>query len=195
MQDSVSLIVGLGNPGAQYDGTRHNVGFDYVDQLAAEYGGQWKADRKYRGDLCKITLAGRPVTLLKPMTYMNRSGQSVAPLAQFFKWAPEQILVAHDDLDLPPGVARFKQGGGHGGHNGLRDIIARLGNQKQFYRLRLGIGHPGQARDVVNFVLSKATPDERRATDDAIRTAVAETPLAAGGEWNKAMNALHSFRG
>lgn len=195
MQDSVSLIVGLGNPGAQYDGTRHNVGFDYVDQLAAEHGGQWKADRKYRGDLCKITLSGRPVTLLKPMTYMNRSGQSVAPLAQFFKWAPEQILVAHDDLDLPPGVARFKQGGGHGGHNGLRDIIARLGNQKQFYRLRLGIGHPGQARDVVNFVLSKATPDERRATDDAIRTAVAETPLAAGGEWNKAMNALHSFRG
>lgn len=195
MQDKTSLIVGLGNPGAKYDGTRHNVGFEFVDLLARRYAGQWKSERKYAGELCQIKIDGQAITLLKPMTFMNRSGQSVGPLVQFFKWAPEQILVAHDELDLPPGVCRFKQGGGHGGHNGLRDVIACLGNQKQFYRVRIGIGHPGHASDVVGYVLSKATPDERRATDQAIDTAVSELPLAVSGEWNKAMNALHSFRG
>lgn len=195
MQDKISLIVGLGNPGAKYDSTRHNVGFEFVDLLARRHGGQWKPERKYAGELCQIRIEGQAITLLKPMTYMNRSGQSVGPLAHFYKWAPEQILVAHDELDLPAGVCRFKQGGGHGGHNGLRDVIACLGNQKQFYRVRIGIGHPGQASDVVGYVLSKATPDERQATDQAMDAAASELPLAVSGEWNKAMNALHSFRG
>ncbi|MEX0584966.1 MAG: aminoacyl-tRNA hydrolase, partial [Natronospirillum sp.] len=177
------------------DNTRHNAGFAYVDALAERHHGQWKADKKYAGELCQINMDGRAVMLLKPMTFMNCSGQSVAALAQFFKWPPDGILVAHDELDLNPGIARFKQGGGHGGHNGLRDIIACLGNQKQFYRLRIGIGHPGQARDVVNFVLSKAPPAERELTDNAINAALAETALAANGHWAKAQNALHSFRG
>ena len=195
MNDTIALIVGLGNPGPKYDQTRHNVGFDFVDQLARDCGGTWKSDRKLAGEVCQINLNGRSLTLLKPMTFMNRSGQSVGALANFFKWAPEQILVAHDELDLPPGVCRFKQGGGHGGHNGLRDIIAHLGNQKQFYRVRIGIGHPGQASEVVNYVLSKGTPDDRAATSAAMQAAIAELPRAVAGEWQPAMNALHSFRG
>lgn len=195
MNDQIALIVGLGNPGPKYDHTRHNVGFDFVDQLASEQGGSWKSDRKLAGELCQVTLGGRQVTLLRPMTYMNRSGQSIGALVNFYKWTPEQILVAHDDLDLPPGVCRFKQGGGHGGHNGLRDTIACLGNQKQFYRVRIGIGHPGHASDVVNYVLSKAAPEDRSAIDAAMHAAIAELPRAVAGEWQPAMNALHSFRG
>lgn len=192
--DRISMIVGLGNPGPQYDHTRHNAGFDFVDRLARLWNGQWKTDKKYAGELCQITLANQPVWLLKPMTFMNRSGQSVAALANFYKLPPTSILVAHDELDLPPGVARLKKGGGHGGHNGLRDIIAQLGNNKEFYRLRIGIGHPGQAREVVNFVLTKAPAAEQTQIDDAIAAAASEMPTACVGEWAKAMNSLHSFK-
>ncbi|MFY0664445.1 MAG: aminoacyl-tRNA hydrolase [Natronospirillum sp.] len=192
--DRISLVVGLGNPGAQYDRTRHNAGFDFVDRLASLWRGQWKSDKKYAGDLCQVTLGEHTLWLLKPMTFMNRSGQAVAALANFYKLTPEQILVAHDELDLPPGVARFKKGGGHGGHNGLRDIIAQLGNNKEFYRLRIGIGHPGDARDVVNYVLTKAAPKEQNNIDDAIAAATSELPRVCDGEWAKAMNSLHSFK-
>ncbi|MCH8553012.1 MAG: aminoacyl-tRNA hydrolase [Natronospirillum sp.] len=190
----IKLVVGLGNPGDQYAGTRHNAGFAYVDALARANGGQWRSDRKLAADSCEVQLGLQKVTLLKPMTFMNRSGRSVAALAGFYKWAPEDILVAHDELDLPAGVARFKRAGGHGGHNGLRDIIAQLGNQKEFYRVRIGISHPGQARDVVNYVLSRAAPNEQTLTEAAIDAAVAETALAVEGHWEKAMNRLHSFK-
>ncbi len=194
MKDAINLIVGLGNPGAQYEATRHNAGFEYVDALARECGANWKLETKYQAEICKVSLAGQTIWLMKPMTYMNRSGQSVGAFAQFFKIPPEQILVAHDELDLPPGVARFKLGGGHGGHNGLRDIIARLANNRNFYRLRLGIGHPGSAAEVVNYVLSKAHPDDRIRLDRAIEAAIDHTPRVVVGEWQKAMNLLHQFK-
>lgn len=191
---ALKLIVGLGNPGAQYDRTRHNAGFDYVDELAAQLGVSWQLDSKYQAEMAKVNLGGANVWLMKPMTFMNRSGQSVAAFANFYKFTPEQILVAHDELDLPAGVARFKLGGGHGGHNGLRDIIARLGNVKDFYRLRLGIGHPGSSAEVVNYVLSKAHPDDQIRLARAIDAAIAETPKVASGDWQKAMNLLHQFQ-
>lgn len=194
MKDSIQLIVGLGNPGAQYDQTRHNAGFDYVDALADQFGGQWKHESKYQADICSIVLEGQKVWLIKPLTYMNRSGQSVGTFANFFKIPANEILVAHDELDIPPGNARFKLGGGHGGHNGLRDIIARLANNKGFYRLRLGIGHPGHASEVSNYVLSKGRPEERISLERAIDAATENTALAVQGDWAKAMNKLHSFK-
>lgn len=194
MNDPISLIVGLGNPGPQYDGTRHNAGFDYINELARRGGGHWKSESKYQADTSRGTYNGQSVWLLKPMGFMNRSGRSVAAFAQFFKIPPENILVAHDELDLPPGVARLKRGGGHGGHNGLRDIIACLGNNRDFYRLRLGIGHPGSARDVVDYVLSKAHPDDRIGLDRAIEAAIEQTDRIIAGEWQKAMNELHQFK-
>lgn len=194
MTDALKLIVGLGNPGAQYDRTRHNAGFDYIDELLAKVGGQWQLDSKYQAQTAKVNLGGRTLWLMKPLTFMNRSGQSVATFANFYKIDARQILVAHDELDLPPGVARFKLGGGHGGHNGLRDIIARLGNIKDFYRLRLGIGHPGSAPEVVNYVLSKAHPDDQIRLARAIDAAIAETDKVVAGDWQKAMNQLHQFQ-
>lgn len=194
MNDPIEMIVGLGNPGTQYDHTRHNAGFEYIDALAETVGAHWKPDNKYQAMTARASLAGTEVWLIKPMTFMNRSGQSVAALAQFYKIPPEHILVAHDELDLPAGVARFKQGGGHGGHNGLRDIIACLANNRNFYRLRLGIGHPGSAREVVSYVLSKAHPDERISLARAVDAAVDQTPLCIAGHWQKAMNQLHQFR-
>ncbi len=193
MKDVIRFIVGLGNPGPQYDQTRHNAGFDYVDALARQHNGSWKTDTKYQAETCTITLSGEKIWLMKPMTFMNRSGQSVAGFANFFKIPVENILVAHDELDIAPGTARFKKGGGHGGHNGLRDIIACLGNNKEFYRLRLGIGHPGNARDVANYVLSKGPVEDRVSLERAIDCALDNTSLAIDGQWSKAMNNLHSF--
>ncbi|TXR53754.1 aminoacyl-tRNA hydrolase [Reinekea thalattae] len=194
MNDSIQLIVGLGNPGSEYHQTRHNAGFDFLDCLAQQQAGQWKKDSKYKAEICSINLKGHKVWLMKPMTFMNRSGQSVAPFANFYKIPADQILVAHDELDIEAGTARFKKGGGHGGHNGLRDIIASLGNNKDFYRLRLGIGHPGQASEVVNYVLRKAPADDYIALERAIDCAIDQLPLAISGDWAKAMNHLHSFK-
>ena len=194
MKDTIRLIVGLGNPGAQYDQTRHNAGFDYVDALAASCHGSWKSEAKYKAEVCQILLNNEKIWLLKPLTFMNRSGQSVAPFARFYNITVSNILVAHDELDIAPGTARFKQGGGHGGHNGLRDLIAQLGNNKDFYRLRLGIGHPGSAREVANYVLTKAHPEQRISLSRAIDCALENTPLAVAGDWAKAMNQLHSFK-
>ena len=152
---SIQLIVGLGNPGAQYEDTRHNAGFWFVEQLARAYGGSLQPEKKFFGYAARITIGGQDVRLLTPSTFMNRSGQAVNAIATFYKIPPQAILVAHDELDHPPGIGRLKQGGGHGGHNGLRDIISSLGNNKDFCRLRIGIGHPGNSKAVVNYVLKK----------------------------------------
>ncbi|RTE66658.1 aminoacyl-tRNA hydrolase [Amphritea opalescens] len=194
MQDQIQLIVGLGNPGQKYDQTRHNAGADFVGQLAAQHLIQLKPDSKFHGLYGKINLNGKAVHLLIPTTFMNLSGQAVASLANFYKIPAENILVAHDELDLPPGIARFKLGGGHGGHNGLRDIISKLGNNKNFYRLRIGIGHPGSAGEVIGFVLKKAPASEFSMTEAACDEALRVLEQAASGDWHKAMNTLHSFK-
>ncbi|WP_394166983.1 aminoacyl-tRNA hydrolase [Neptunomonas phycophila] len=195
MKDSIQLIVGLGNPGSQYEQTRHNAGAEFVEQLAARQLTSLQTDKKFFGRYGKAQLGNQTVHLLIPTTFMNLSGQSVAAVANFYKIPPESILVAHDELDLPPGIARFKQGGGHGGHNGLRDIISRLGNNKNFYRLRIGIGHPGQAKDVAGFVLTKAPVSERSKSQAAINESLFHLPEAISGNWAQAMNKLHSFKG
>jgi len=194
MNDRIQLIVGLGNPGDKYHQTRHNAGADFVELLAVRHNCTLVPERKFQGQYGKIVLHGQPVHLLIPHTFMNLSGQAVAALALFYKIPPEAILVAHDELDLPPGVARFKRGGGHGGHNGLRDIITRLGNEKNFYRLRLGIGHPGHSSQVSAFVLKKAPAGERDKTLAATDEALRYLDAAVAGEWARAMNGLHTFQ-
>ncbi|MFP6850877.1 MAG: aminoacyl-tRNA hydrolase [Pseudomonas sp.] len=189
---AVQLIVGLGNPGPEYDQTRHNAGALFVERLADSQRINLSVDKKYFGLTGKFSHQGRDVRLLIPTTFMNRSGQAVAALANFFRIAPEAILVAHDELDMPPGVAKLKLGGGHGGHNGLRDIIAQLGNQNNFYRLRLGIGHPGHSSMVSNFVLGRAPRSEQELLDTSIDFALGTLPEILAGDWSKAMHKLHS---
>lgn len=189
---ALELIVGLGNPGNEYDRTRHNAGADFVVELARQAGASLNPDAKYFGLTARINYQGRDLRLLIPTTYMNRSGQSVGALANFFKIEPAAILVAHDELDLAPGVARFKHGGGHGGHNGLRDIISAFGNNQNFPRLRIGIGHPGAAPLVANFVLKRAPQNEQELIDDAIYRATKSLPDAVKGDWNTAMKNLHT---
>ncbi|MBD7978237.1 aminoacyl-tRNA hydrolase [Serpens gallinarum] len=189
---AVQLIVGLGNPGPEYDQTRHNAGALFVERLADREGVRLALDKKYFGLTGKFTHQGRDVRLLIPTTFMNRSGQAVAALARFFRIEPEAILVAHDELDMPPGVAKLKQGGGHGGHNGLRDIIAQLGNQNSFHRLRLGIGHPGHSSQVTGYVLGRAPRSEQELLDASIDFALGVLPEILAGDWIKAMHKLHS---
>ena len=192
MDTPLQLIVGLGNPGPEYDRTRHNAGADFVAELARHEGASLVPESKFFGLTARIFLNGRDLRLLIPTTFMNRSGQAIAALAQFYKIPPEAILVAHDELDLAPGIARFKQGGGHGGHNGLRDTISALGNNANFMRLRLGIGHPGSAAQVVGFVLKKAPSSEQTLIDDAIDAAIRVMPDAVKGNWGAAMQNLHT---
>ncbi len=194
MSSRIELIVGLGNPGSQYEQTRHNAGFWFVEALARQHGASFKSETKFHGEACKICVGAHDVWLLKPMTFMNRSGQGIAALARFYKIEPANILVAHDELDLPPGDIRLKLGGGHGGHNGLRDTIDKLGNTRDFQRLRIGIGHPGHSSQVTGYVLGKAQADEQRLMEDAIDAALKVMPLAIAGELQKAMNELHSKR-
>jgi PTH1 family peptidyl-tRNA hydrolase len=189
---AIQLIVGLGNPGPEYDQTRHNAGALFVERLAARERVNLSLDKKYFGLVGKFSHQGRDVRLLIPTTYMNRSGQSVAALAGYFRIPPEAILVAHDELDMPPGVARLKTGGGHGGHNGLRDIIAQLGNQNSFHRLRLGIGHPGHSSLVSGFVLSRAPRSEQELLDTSIDSALDVMPELLAGDFPRAMQKLHS---
>ncbi len=192
MDAPVDLIVGLGNPGPQYDRTRHNAGADFVTALARHFGVTLSQESKFSGVTARLTIGGRAVRLLIPGTFMNHSGRAVAPMANFYNLSAGNILVAHDELDLPPGTARLKIGGGHGGHNGLRDIIGALGNQRDFARLRIGIGHPGNADDVVAYVLRKAPVDEQRLIDTSIRNAIETMPEVVQGNWNSAMKALHT---
>ncbi|MCH1917815.1 aminoacyl-tRNA hydrolase [Shewanella sp. A3A] len=190
----IKLIVGLGNPGAEYERTRHNAGAWYVEQLARQYGATLVPDSKYFGLTARLTVKGRDVRLLIPTTFMNLSGKAVAALANFFRIEPQQMLVAHDELDMPPGVAKFKLGGGHGGHNGLKDIIAKMGNNKDFYRLRIGIGHPGDKNLVSGFVLGKAPQSEQQLLDATIDEAVRATDILLTDDLTKAMNRLHAFK-
>ena len=189
---AVQLIVGLGNPGPEYDQTRHNAGALFVERVAASQRVNLSVDRKYFGLVGKFVHQGREVRLLIPTTYMNRSGQAVAALANFFRIPVDAMLVAHDELDMPPGVAKLKLGGGHGGHNGLRDIIAQCGNQNGFHRLRLGIGHPGHASQVSGFVLGRAPRSEQELLDKSIDNALDVLPEMLAGDWTKAMQKLHS---
>ncbi|TDR76696.1 aminoacyl-tRNA hydrolase [Paludibacterium purpuratum] len=189
---AIKLVVGLGNPGPEYQRTRHNAGFWLVDELAWDYKQSFRPEGKFFGETARASLAGgADLWLLKPSTFMNLSGQAVVALARFYKILPNEILVVHDELDLPPGSARFKQGGGHGGHNGLRDIIAKLGTQ-DFWRLRLGIGHPGDRNEVVNFVLKKPRSEEQGAIDQAIVAALGVLPQAIAGDMAGAMKTLHT---
>lgn len=192
MDTPVQLIVGLGNPGQQYEQTRHNAGADFVLALSEYCGVTLKPEAKFFGATGRVTLDNHDVRLLVPDTYMNRSGKAVAAMAGFYQIPPEAILIAHDELDLSPGVARLKLGGGHGGHNGLRDTIQALGNNRNFARLRIGIGHPGSASEVVNFVLRKAPKNEQQLIDQSIDEAVRVMPMAVTGQWNSAMKELHS---
>jgi PTH1 family peptidyl-tRNA hydrolase len=190
---AIKLIVGLGNPGSEYRGTRHNAGADFAEELARTCGGSLRAESRFFGVAGQVTLSGHDLRLLIPTTYMNRSGKAVAAMATFYKIAPDQILVAHDELDIPPGSARFKRGGGHGGHNGLRDIIPALGNNNDFYRLRIGIGHPGHASRVTGYVLGSPSADDRARIDASISEAISTLPLLLSGDETKAMTRLHSF--
>jgi len=194
LETPVELIVGLGNPGPNFDRTRHNAGADLVLELAKSYQVTMKHESKFFGDTAKISIDGRDVRLLIPTTFMNRSGQSVAALARFYQVPVEAILVVHDELDISPGAARFKKGGGHGGHNGLRDIVQSLGNNKSFARLRIGIGHPGDARQVADYVLKKASPTDQQLISNSIDDALCTLPLAVSGQWERAMTALHTVQ-
>lgn len=191
---NIKLIVGLANPGDKYAQTRHNAGAWYVQELARVCGATLVADSKYYGLTARATLHGKDVRLLIPSTFMNLSGKSVGALANFFRIEPEEILVAHDELDMQPGVAKFKLGGGHGGHNGLKDIIAKLANNKGFYRLRIGIGHPGDKNQVSNYVLGKAPASEQTLIETVIDEAVRSTELLFNEDMAKAMHRLHSFK-
>ena len=188
------MIVGLGNPGREYADTRHNAGAWFVEELARQCQCDLNAESRFHGLTGRVQLAGQDVRLLIPTTFMNRSGQSVAAMANFFKIPVDAILIAHDELDIDPGTARFKKGGGHGGHNGLRNTIQALGNNRDFYRLRIGIGHPGRAEQVVGYVLHKASSDERHRIDASIDEALRALPDALSGNWQQAMTRLHSFK-
>ena len=188
--NSIQIIAGLGNPGNEYAKTRHNAGFWFIDQLISQYNLRLNSEAKFLGDVAKFNTPSGNVWSLKPNTFMNRSGQSIARLAQFYKIKTENILVVHDELDLSPGTVKLKQGGGHGGHNGLRDSIAHLG--KNFYRLRLGIGHPGNKEQVVGFVLGKTPQSEKELIESAIDKSIDHIELIMQGEMQKAMNQLHA---
>jgi PTH1 family peptidyl-tRNA hydrolase len=188
---SLKLLVGLGNPTAQYDKTRHNAGFWFLDEVALHYRAAFREDARFLGAVARVERSESNLYLLKPATYMNRSGQAVGAIAKYFKIAPSEILVAHDELDLAPGVVRLKRGGGHGGHNGLRDIMAQL-DTGDFYRLRLGIGHPGDRSAVVGYVLHPPSKGE----EELLRAGMAKViPLLAdlmAGRIDAVMKALHT---
>ncbi|AKO51764.1 peptidyl-tRNA hydrolase [Marinobacter psychrophilus] len=192
MAQDIVMVVGLGNPGADYENTRHNAGALFVEALARDAGQSLRLEKKYHGLYARIQWQGLELHLLNPLTFMNRSGLSVKALADFFKISPEQILIAHDELDLPPGTAKLKKGGGHGGHNGLRDSVAHLGTN-DFQRLRLGIGHPGEARQVTGYVLGRLGKREAEALTAVFDETMRVLPDAANGNMAAAMNRLHGF--
>ena len=190
----IKLLVGLGNPGPEYEHTRHNAGFWWVDAAARRLGARLTAERAFFGLAGRATRPEGPVWLLEPQTYMNLSGKAVAALARFYKIAPQELLVVHDELDLPPGQMRLKLGGGHAGHNGLRDIHAQLGSP-DYWRLRLGIGHPGVKAEVANYVLRKPPAAEREAIEQSIDASLAQLDLLIAGRMEQAMMKLHPKAG
>lgn len=187
----MKLIVGLGNPSKEYEQTRHNAGFWFIDELAWQWKVSLKEDKKYFGEVARVSRADGDVWLLKPLTFMNLSGKAVGALAQFYKIKPEEILVVHDELDIPCGRIRLKRGGGNGGHNGLKDIQAKLGTA-DFYRLRLGIDHPGDKALVSAYVLNKPSAEDKQKIDEAIGKSLQGLPLIMEGKWEEATRFLHS---
>jgi PTH1 family peptidyl-tRNA hydrolase len=185
------LIAGLGNPGSRYQATRHNAGFWFADAVAHDRGGRFKSSSRFHGELCEVAADGRSCWILKPDVFMNRSGQAVAALAGFYKIPVEQILVVHDELDLPAGTVRLKQGGGNGGHNGLRSITESMGSGN-FVRLRIGIGHPGQRDLVTDYVLTRPSQEDRQAIEESIAAAMAVMPEILSGSLERAMHKLHT---
>ena len=186
----LKLIVGLGNPGAEHLMTRHNAGFWFVDALAARLGGHFRSHSRFQGEICRVTLCGSEVTLLKPMTYMNRSGLAIRAATDYNKVAAAETLVVHDELDLPIGEARLKLGGGHGGHNGLRDTITHIG--PDFWRMRIGVGHPGDKSQVIDYVLRRAGREEEDLILAAIGRGLDALPVFMEQGADKAMNGLHT---
>jgi len=189
----LSIIVGLGNPGPEHRLTRHNAGFWFLDALARAHGAQFRAHARYQGEVARVSIDGHDVTLLKPQTFMNRSGIAVRALVDYSKAQMSQVLVVHDELDLPPGTARLKFGGGHGGHNGLRDTITHCG--PDFWRLRLGIGHPGHRDEVIDYVLQRAAPADETAIVEAVGASLEILPVVLRDGAEKAMQALHTKAG
>ncbi len=187
---SIRLIVGLGNPGKKYTQTRHNAGFWLVDGLVGRFHGAFRLEQKFSAEVARVNIDGPDTWLSKPITFMNRSGLAVRQIADFYKISADEILVAHDEIDLPPGVARLKRGGGHGGHNGLRDITGHFG--KDFWRLRIGVGHPGHKDEVVDYVLGRANKADEIVINDSLEAAMGVMDLIVSGEHEKAMNQLHA---
>ena len=190
MSKAIRIIAGLGNPEEKYERTLHNAGFWFVDALARKYGGNFRYDKKFDADSCRINPHGAEVWLVKPQSYMNNSGQPVRGLLDYYRLGVGELLVAHDEIDLPPGTTRLKAGGGHGGHNGLRDIIQHCG--PDFLRLRLGVGHPGEKHQVTNYVLKRGSADTEAAIERDIDDAIAVIPELVEGKINAAMKKLHT---
>ena len=186
----LSIIAGLGNPEDKYERTLHNAGFWFVDAVARKYGGQFRYEKKFDADICKVGIAGADVWLVKPQSYMNHSGQPVRAVLDYYRLNPRHMLVAHDEIDLPPGTVRLKQGGGHGGHNGIRDVMAHCG--KDFMRLRIGVGHPGEKDKVTGYVLKRASADIEAAVEGNVDDALAVTPMIIEDGLNAAMKQLHT---
>jgi len=190
MTTSIRLIAGLGNPEESYERTLHNAGFWFVDAVAQKYGGSFRYEKKFDADFCKISLHGEDIWLVKPQSYMNLSGGPIRSVLDYYRLKVSDLLVAHDEIDLPPGTTRLKLGGGHGGHNGLRDIIQHCG--AEFMRLRLGVGHPGDKSQVTNYVLKRGSADAERAIEDNIDEAIDVLPLLTEDGLNAAQKALHT---
>jgi PTH1 family peptidyl-tRNA hydrolase len=191
----VKLIVGLGNPGPQYDSNRHNAGVIFLHHLCKSYGGQLRGEQKFFGEFDSINIDGRDIKLIFPTTFMNHSGKSVSAVCKFYKIQPENMLVAYDEIDFDVGVTRFKEGGGHGGHNGVRDIINSIGGKRGFFRLRIGVGHPGHKSMVANYVLSDPSRSEAAIIMSNIEDAIRIIPKTIEGSWEEAMRFLHSDQG
>ncbi|MDH5434228.1 MAG: aminoacyl-tRNA hydrolase [Gammaproteobacteria bacterium] len=190
----IKLIVGLGNPGPQYAQTRHNAGIWYVEALARDYAIDLQLETKFYGHSGRGFIEGNDTRLLIPNTFMNLSGKSVGALATFYKILPDEILIAHDELDMPPGTVKLKNGGGHGGHNGLKDIVRALANNSDFHRIRIGIGHPGNKNQVSNYVLNKAPDNEQRAIEESIEETLRYTKDILAGNYDQVMQNLHAFK-
>ena len=193
MPASLKLIVGLGNPGPEYADTRHNAGFWFLDRLAGLHHCTFSSNRKFHGETARLAVDGIDCLLLKPLTFMNKSGRAVQAVCDYYGVAADEMLIAHDEIDLDPGVVRLKQGGGHGGHNGLRDIIEQTGSN-DFLRLRIGVGHPGHSSQVHNYVLQRPGSDDMKILDEAVAGVHEVMPLIFNGELNKAMSILHTVK-
>ncbi|QXL85578.1 aminoacyl-tRNA hydrolase [Comamonas sp. NLF-1-9] len=187
----IRLFVGLGNPGPEYEATRHNVGFWFIDRLARQLGASLVPERAWHGLAARTSVQGRAIWLLEPQTFMNASGRSVAALARFYKIAPQEILVVHDELDFSPGQIRLKHGGSHGGHNGLRDIHAQLG-ASDYWRLRIGIGHPGVKAEVIHWVLGRPAPGDRQLMETALEHGLQSVAQLVAGEMDKATQRINT---